>query len=336
MTMLTKYGAVQGYPILQTGRVFFVSPAAGYLLNGDTYSASDDNDGLSPERALRTISRSIVLATAAAGDVIVLLEGTHTVTEAISVSKAGLSFYGVGKYDEKFNVWNPKTVVTSTGTNTNLFNITADNCEIAYCKLRPTTAYSAVITTGTSNVDGIYVHDCYFDLVTPAVSLGTSGIDLTTRASATASPIGVKGFTGGATVYATAYIKANVFVADGAQGPAVWLASCYAYVQDNIFQNDGGGTWASPFVIATASRVVTIRDNVWIAAGIMGCCIDGTFAVSYKNTVAIFDNVFPINMTIATAFGPIRGFVDTSTAGMARNIILDGNSTGVTASRSVG
>lgn len=338
MSFLTKYGSLQGYPVVQTGQVFFVAPAASYTVSGRTFIASDDNDGLSPERAVLTIERAIALATASVGDVIVLLEGTHTVTSSIDVSKAGLTFYGVGAFNNRFNVWAPKTIVASTGTSTNLWNITADDCEIGYVALRPTSGYAAVVTTGTTAVDGIYVHDCYFDMVTPAVSVGTCGIDLSTRASATTAPNDhdAKGFTGGATVYATAYIQSNVFVADGAQGPAVWLASCYAHVKDNIFKNSAGGTWASPFVIATAAREITVEHNVWIAAGTMDLAIDGTYTVGgASHAVTIFNNVFQQNFSIATAASAIRGF-PAAVAKLGNNLVLDENATQVFAPRNVG
>ena len=75
MGYLTKFGNAWGNIPETVGNVYFVSPADSYLLNGLSFSASDDNDGLSPERAIRTIARSIVLATASASDVIALLPG---------------------------------------------------------------------------------------------------------------------------------------------------------------------------------------------------------------------------------------------------------------------
>ena len=91
MSYLTKAGLLWGQVPHTTGRVYFVSPGATYTIAGRTYSASDDHDGLSPERALRTVAQAITNASASVGDVIVLLEGTHTVTATVGVSKAGLN-----------------------------------------------------------------------------------------------------------------------------------------------------------------------------------------------------------------------------------------------------
>jgi hypothetical protein len=89
MGYLTKYGSMWGAIPMTGGQVFWVAPAASYTVDGRAYSASDDNDGLSPERALRTVNRACALATASVGDVIALLPGAHVTPTAAAVSKAG-------------------------------------------------------------------------------------------------------------------------------------------------------------------------------------------------------------------------------------------------------
>src|SRR2546422_178124 len=103
-TQLTSYGSIYGYVPAFTGRVFYVAPGAAgggsgntatYQVNGQSYAASDVNDGLDPRRALASLSQAITLAntptapsspsvgtSAAAGtldDVIVLLPGLHNI-----------------------------------------------------------------------------------------------------------------------------------------------------------------------------------------------------------------------------------------------------------------
>jgi hypothetical protein len=113
MGYLTKYGAQYGDLPMSMGKtIFFVAPAASYTVGGNAYSASDNNDGLSPERALLTIGQAITNATANAGDVIALLPGTHT-SAAAARSKAGLTFVGLLPYFPQSQVggyhgWQPQ------------------------------------------------------------------------------------------------------------------------------------------------------------------------------------------------------------------------------------
>ena len=97
---VTKYGTLFGHVPLQMGRVHFVSPGASYTINGDAYDASDDNDGLSPFRALRTIAQAQTNATANAGEVVMLLEGTHAHTATLRLTKAGVTYLGVRRSSE--------------------------------------------------------------------------------------------------------------------------------------------------------------------------------------------------------------------------------------------
>ena len=92
MAFLTKYGTLWGAIPMTAGQVLWVAPSSPYSVDGRSYDASDDNDGLSPEKAKRTIGSAITAATANAGDVICLLPGAHTTATAAAVSKAGLTF----------------------------------------------------------------------------------------------------------------------------------------------------------------------------------------------------------------------------------------------------
>jgi hypothetical protein len=100
---------------MSMGKTIFVAPSASYTVGGNAYSASDDNDGLSPERAKLTISGAITNATANAGDVIALLPGTHT-SAAAALSKAGLTFVGLPYFPQAqvggYHGWQPQVTVT--------------------------------------------------------------------------------------------------------------------------------------------------------------------------------------------------------------------------------
>jgi len=94
MALLTRFGGVVGYEPRTVGRIYFVAPSASYTVDGRTHQASNDNDGLHPERAIRDLNRFNTLATANAGDVAVMLPGTHTVTATQTISGAQLLIQG--------------------------------------------------------------------------------------------------------------------------------------------------------------------------------------------------------------------------------------------------
>jgi len=278
MTMLTKYGGLQGYPIVQTGRVFYVAPAASYVINGDSFDASNDNDGLSPERAIRDLNRFNTLATASAGDVAVLLEGTHTVTAVQRLTKAGLTVYGVrNPYGpDDVRAVRPKSILTSTGTSTALLSIEANDVAVNFLTLRPTSGFSAVQFRNASPRGTIF-HACYFDLETASPVVGTYGIDLGYRAdSSDAGGASIAKHSGTITL-ATIYVSACAFVAQGAQGRALDIATAHATIKDCWFHNTAGA-WATPLAFATASDHGVIENCVWTTSGTMGVCIDGTTA----------------------------------------------------------
>lgn len=173
MGYVTKYGTLWGLTPQLIGQVLFVASADSYTIEGRTYSASNDNDGLSPERALRTVNRAIALATASVGDQIVLLPGAHSVSATIAVSKAGLTITGIPGRTPQAGARMPasgkrqRTSLTSTETAGFIFTVTAADVEIAYLHLSPITA-GAAITGGTAlgvlPATRLYVHDCTFDL----------------------------------------------------------------------------------------------------------------------------------------------------------------------------
>ena len=286
MALISKYGTTVGSPITNTGRVFFVAPSASYVVNGNSYDSSDDNDGLSPERAVRTVARAIVLATANAGDVIQLLEGTHTVTATVAVSKAGLTFRGSSEGYGEGSFWRPATILTSTGTNDELLNITADNAKFLYLTIRPTTAYSAVTwqngTSGTA-VNGAYFYRCHFDLYTPAVDISTRGIDFGNRFGGTLQ----NGHGYMTAQVSRVLIEDCTFESDGAQGSAIYLATCSAIAKHCLFISTGA--WASPFVVASGAVSAALLDSDFVAWGTTGTfssCVAGTQANAARSIYA--------------------------------------------------
>ena len=244
MAILTRYGSLWGSIPNTAGRVLWVAPTSPYLVDGRAYDRSDDNDGLSPERALSTIQRANVLATANAGDVVVMLPGTHVLTAAVTASVAGVTYMGLPS--GAGNRIRQKTVVQATASAA-CFALTAADVEFAYLHLIPTTANSGI--TMSVAADRAYIHHCSFDMFTPAASATTLGIDATGAAS-------------------QILIEQCVFHNAGAQGAAIDMtATRDSIVQDCEFMTRSG-VWAAAMTVGALTTRLRIHRCNFFAAGV--------------------------------------------------------------------
>lgn len=180
MAYLTKYGTQFGALPITLGNVYFVAPAASYTVAGNAYSASDNNDGLSPERALLTIGQAISNATASAGDVIALLPGTHTTASAAAASKAGLTFVGLPYFPNAtvggYVGWQPQ--VTVTGTAAVAIALTAADCSFYNIRFLPITQKTC-LTISSAGSRTKFVH-CMVDNTGVTGHASTAGIVVAT------------------------------------------------------------------------------------------------------------------------------------------------------------
>lgn len=235
---VNKAGSLWGSVPTTFGRIFWVSPAATYVVDGITYSASNDNDGLSPERALRSPNAAWLKCAANSGDIIVLLPGTHTVTATIAANISGVSMIGIpGQL--KTGVVKPVATLTGTGA-IDLITIAAStsNLEFAWINLVPITAQAAI--TSSSTAAGINIHHCNFDMATPVVSTSTVGI----------LSIGGTGL----------WVHDNLVICDGAQGNFI-DSRTRAIIEKNTIQQSAG-TWASIIKVGAATGFNLVRDNI--------------------------------------------------------------------------
>lgn len=281
MATLTNYGGIWAMIPNTAGRVFWVAPAASYTIDGDSFSASDDNDGLRPERALRTVDRAWNLVTANVGDVIVLLPGTHTVSTASSAwDIAGVTITGLP--GGKGNFISPRTIITTDITADEIANITAADIEVAHLYVRPITAARGLDFTGGAS--RLYVHDCGFDLVTPAANTSTIGIG---GAAATSAPVDV-------------LIENCMFRSDAAQGPGAQLSDAQNFVVRNcVFTVEAAATWAAALAHNGVLGWGVIHDCIFLAqqGGAMTIGIRGTDLTS-ASSVGIFKNFFGDDVTV--------------------------------------
>jgi hypothetical protein len=256
MSWPDNYGRLWGQIPNTAGQVFWVSPSAGYTVNGESFRASDDNDGLKPEEALLTIDRAWNLVTASAGDVIVLLPGDHALTASIAADQAGVTMMGLPS--GAGNYLRPKTNVVGTAITTDQnMNVTAADIEIAYLNWVPVSTDSAIDISAAGN--RCHIHHCSFDMATPAANTGTIGIDIIGAAS-------------------DLLIDTCFFHSDGAQGPGIADGGALTIVIQNCDFVCSAGTWVSCITQAAASRRLLVRNCVFDAtsATITNGCLGTT------------------------------------------------------------
>jgi hypothetical protein len=297
MAYITKYGTYFGIVPQQLGRVHFVAPSASYTVDGRAYSASDDNDGLSPERALRTLSQAYTNITASAGEVIYLLDGTHAQTATLRLQKAGITIIGgrSPQYSEGDSVaWanRPKAIISFAGAAAPGLSIEASNVEIGFVTLVPAAGFSTVIFRGQTNSapDGLYLHDFFIDFSNQPPNLATLGIDFGYRAD-TAGLAGTSmSRLAQATAVATAYISNFCINSGGANGPAILTATADVVVNKGRF-NNRFGTWATVFSIATGTGYVFINGSHWTCQTVngMGTQVDGSNAGTVNGKASVRD-----------------------------------------------
>lgn len=282
MTMLTKYGTLWGNVPETHGSIFWVAPSSPYTIDGVSYDASDGNDGLSPSRALSTVNRAIVLATASAGDVIMLLPGTHTDTVTVTCNKAGLTFVGAhptGRIAPQARTYALGTKVnwTSTFAGTAVTNTAAD-CAFYGINMIPVTArtFMTCIATPRNAFVGCAI------TMSAATSTSTKGIVFSGAAGANCS-----------------FVDCVVLnsVATSVQGPCLDLTAAVNFLVQgcDILLSGTSSAWAVAVQLGAASCGI-FRDNFIGAtnAGTITIGIDGT-GVIVANAVQAINNRYGVS-----------------------------------------
>ncbi len=288
MGYLTKFGGMWGDLPQTTGSVFWVSPT-GYGIEGrGGYSASDNNDGLSPERALLTIAQAISLATANNGDVIMLMPGTYTSAANIAISKAGLTFMGIHPTARLQPHIRPNPLLSKVNwTSTfagNAVTITAADTTFVGINFIPLTArafagFSALATR-------LAVIDC---AITMSAAASTS----------------TKGFVASGAADLVSFTNLSVLNTIGAQGPFLDLTGCTHFLVDKPTVLVDTGSWAVAVQMGAGSQGI-IRDGHWNCSGTaMTIGIDGT-GVAVAKAVVIQGNIVGVS--------PGAGFVKSFTS----------------------
>lgn len=255
MSLLTKYGSFWGFIPVTHGRIFWVSPSDSYVIEGRAFSASDNHDGLSPERALRTVNRAQELVSASVGDVVVLLPGTHTLTTALNLNKAGVTYTGLPC--GKGNPLRPRTSLTVSGA-IEIADVSAANIEIAHLNIIPASAQNAFDLA--PDADGFHMHDFSLDFSTPAPSTSTVGL---------ASPGACNGI----------LIEDFSVLCDGAQGNAfVMTGTLGCTIRRGTFVLSAG-TWASAIICGAGTSGLLLSELDFLVYGTaLTVAVNGTGA----------------------------------------------------------
>lgn len=301
MSFITRWGGMWGTIPRRQGRVIFVAPAASYVVDGRTYSASDDNQGLAPENAKRTINSAMDSCTANAGDSIILLAGTHTVTATQTLDVAGVAVYGVQAHDGQQGLI-PLTSLSIDGTTDELLDIRASNVDVGFLRLVGESGRSIVSFQTAAAIDNLYFHDLFIDMRYPeAATRDSRGIDFANRRGGT----GTTRMGTSISNSATAYLANCTFWTNGASGEALLLATCTIRARNLVFHNDAG-TWATPVAVATSVDNSYIDQSVWTSSGTMTVCVSGpqnNYAVDTADSIYITNSRFTRNTaTFATVF----------------------------------
>jgi len=271
MAYVTERGILWGMVPDTTGRVFWVSPSDGYTIAGLAYRASDENDGLSPERALRTVNRAWDLVAATCGDMIILLPGAHTTTAVITADVAGVTMMGLPRYTPGA-VARPITSLTISAS-ADIIAVSAANVQLAWLHLIPVTTMDSVSMTASTGT-GVHIHHCSVDLDTAAASTSTQGFNF-----------------GGTTP--NAHIHDCVFYCDSAQGEAIdGVTGMGQALIERCRFIQSTGTWAAALktsVTADGSRGILVRDCDFIAAA------DATMTVGILGTAGVTEETIHIH-----------------------------------------
>jgi len=288
MAYITKFGSFWGMLPQTTGRTFWVAPADSYTVEGRTYSASDANQGLSPENAFRTVDYAVGQTTANVGDVIVLLPGSHTGAQTadaglalVTLDVAGIVITGIpGDIPHTGSRRNSgprrlRTRITNSTAAGIIFRVSAADIEIAHLDIDPPAGGGRGVQVDLAGSD-FYIHDCSISMIATA-AITTYGIT---------SPLASPGVNVDNILVRNCYFQSGLVGSTGANGAAVFMGATVRgmAIENSTFELKGTAAWADAILsTGTASVGITIRDCDFItpvsATTVMTDVIDTTGAV---------------------------------------------------------
>lgn len=193
ITTLRLPGGIQNGPVNQIGAGSFVT--AGNVWYVSSTKGSNSNSGKDPAFPFATIAQAQSAATASNGDIVIILPGhAETVTAAITLSKAGVSYIGLGTGSLKPSITVNGTVdgITITGANVTVgnFHFPAPETDDATAMINVAAAGARLIgisgigsQTSKNFTDGITVASGGDDLVIEGLKLNNTVVDMVSAIS---------------------------------------------------------------------------------------------------------------------------------------------------------
>lgn len=245
------------------GRVYFVGggTTAAKGKTGTGITASDTNDGQDPTRPLSTISQAHTLARAGAGDTIVLLPGSITVTAAIAITKADLTLMGYTPVQP--GDYCPSIITAAATYDLNVIQVDADNVTIDgigfEAGFTTVTANQEVVqvnsTNTTTSIFGCVIQNCFFDMTRAAGAASASDTDLDViRVGLDSNDSAINSTVRGCTI--KGYDQDGIVIAAGSTGCVIENNRIY----------DGVGSELGRMGVSILAVGAIVRNN-WIYAG---------------------------------------------------------------------
>lgn len=277
MGYLTKFGTAWGNVPETSGNVFFVAPSSSATISGNSVPASDNADGLSPERPLATIAQAISNATANASDVIALLPGTHTSASNVAVSKAGLTFVGlhpVSRFGPDIKKYPLASKVNWTSTFAgNAVTVTAADTTFVGINVIPLTARAF----------------CGFSAAATRMAV----IDCSTTLSAVAST-STKGWVASGAADSVAFTNHFTLNSIGAQGPAFDLTGCTNFLLQSPRYACTTGSWAVGVQFGAGAQGIVDDGRMFCSGTAITIGYDGT-GVAANKAIFMSNNLYGVS-----------------------------------------
>mgnify|MGYP001560571141 CR=1 FL=1 len=280
MGYTTKYGGFWGLLPQTAGRIFWVAASASYQVSGTTYTASDSNDGLAPERAFLTTDYAVGQCTANVGDVIVLLHGVHDDVAAVAVDVAGITITGIpgstpvnGGRGGGIRPLN-RSSITNTATAGIIFTVTVADVEFAYLDIEPTSAGGRGFRFSQA-ASRAYIHDCNI-IMDATASTTTYGIHYYDDVTGVNS----RG------VIRNCYFVSGTTTTSGANGPAILAGGSIRgmLIEQCTFELLGTAAWADCILSTGITNELTIRDCDFLTPAGVTTVMTGAIDVTLATT----------------------------------------------------
>lgn len=236
--------------LLTTGTVFYVSSVTG----------NNDNVGTDPKFPKATIAGAQTAATASVGDIVVILPGhAETLTAVLTLSKAGVSYIGLGTGTMRPSITVNGTVdaISITGA-----NVTVQNIQFPAPETDDATAFVNVAAAGATLRNLHMIGSQTAKNVTDMITVASGGNDLL-----------VEGCTAyNVTVDVVAWLSLEAAVArptirnntvQGAFSTAVLMdeaTATLATIEDNLFKNTKAATAVITFTTGNTTGVMRRND----------------------------------------------------------------------------